>query len=192
VPGDVQNVVTARRSALARALFPLLLLAVSAACGGDGAGQTVGSSTTSGGGEAVDQPGVVECGGRFDDLPGPRAPLTVSGSFPARVDGAAGDGTFTGTVIVTATQPVKGVTSPAADVYVARSGEVVATPLPKDLVGLALDLGPGASRELAATGSVRRCPQAEAPLPPGRFEVYAVVTVDGAVAVGGPWPVDVV
>ena len=139
----------------------------------------------------MEQPGVVDCGGGTGSLAAGGGPLTLAGSFPAQVD-RSGGGTFAGTVTATATgEPVSGVASPEADVYVTRSGEVVATPLPKDLLGVAIDLAPGDSREFAASGSLRHC-RTDAPLPPGRYEVYAVVGVEGVVSSGGPWPIDVI
>lgn len=124
-------------------------------------------------------------------------PLTLRGAFPARV-ARAGDGTFTGRVTVTAGGgAVRGVTSPEADVYVAQAGKVVATPLAKDLVGRPITLGPGASEEFGATGTIRPCAdRGSGLLPPGRYEVFAAMTIvdDGGspvVATGGPWPVEV-
>lgn len=112
-------------------------------------------------------------------------PLTVAAAFPATVIGA---GTFAGTVVVTARERVAGTTTPEAGVYVARDGTVVATPLPQDLVAVAVDVPAGGTLELPA--------RAPADLPPGRYDLYAVVTVtDDArtplAAAGGPWPLDV-
>ena len=113
--------------------------------------------------------------------------LTLTGSFPARV--RAGEPTFTGTVTVTNTSAARfeGLSAVQPDVYLTASGRTVATPVPRDAVGLLLDLEPGASREFAATGSVRG-------VPPGRYEIHAVLRVFGngeKSPAGGPWPLEV-
>jgi hypothetical protein len=142
-------------------------------------------------------PAIPRCGEPAGGLLREAGGLAVTGEFPARVD-RGGGGTFAGTVTVTGTgERVAGVTSPAADVFVARRGAVVATPLPKDLIGVPFDLGPGASAVFTAPGTIRPCaPGAGGLLPPGGYEVYAVVVVhrdDGTavVAAGGPWPLAV-
>jgi len=147
--------------------------------------------------EQADLPRCGEPATALDAAPGP---LVVTASFPPVVV-RRGDGTFTGTVTITAaTGPVTGVMSPYADVYVAHSGTVVATPLVKDLLGVPVRLSPGAGHDLAARGSIRACadpgagPAARPMLPPGRYDVFTVVAVtDEAghtiVASGGPWPI---
>jgi len=141
---------------------------------------------------------IPRCGDRTDALL-VRAPggLALTGGFPPRV-ARDGDGTFAGTVTVTSTGPrVAGVTSPEADVFVARAGEVVSTPLPKDLIGRPLDLGSGARVVFTARGTIRPCAAGAGELlPAGRYDVFAVVVVnreDGSavVAAGGPWPLEV-
>jgi hypothetical protein len=152
------------------------------------------------------QPALPTCGGRVDALPGRAGPLSMTGQLPARVSGT-GDGMFTGNVTVTNNgPPISGVTSPQADVFVARAGEVVSTPLPKDLIGLLVRLESGASQAFTATGTVRQCTAsgsgaaggsgAGAVLARGRYDVFAVVVVnrDGGspvVVTGGPWPIEV-
>jgi hypothetical protein len=139
---------------------------------------------------------ILRCGDRIDGLPSP-AGLAMTGEFPRRVD-RGGDGTFAGTVTVTCTGPaLSGVTSPAADVFVARAGEVVATPLAQDLIGRPFELGSGAGTVFTARGTIRPCAAgAGGLLPAGRYDVFAVVVVnrdDGSavVAAGGPWPLEV-
>lgn len=122
--------------------------------------------------------------------------LEVTAAFPDVVD-RSGDETFAGTVTVTATsRPIVGVTSPNADVYVTRSGTVVATPLAKDLMAVPIRLLPGSSRDLAAGGSLRACAPPAALLPAGRYDVFAVVALtddagDTITATGGPWALTV-
>jgi hypothetical protein len=144
------------------------------------------------------------CGDRVDILLNGAPDPAVTGAFPARID-RAGEAMFTGSVTVTSGgSRISGVTSPEADVFVARAGEVVCTPLPKDLIGLPVDIDPGASHVFTARGTIRRCaagesggePGAGEMLPPGRYDVFAVVVVaqaDGSaiVAPGGPWPIEV-
>jgi hypothetical protein len=134
----------------------------------------------------------VPCGGKIDDLvrqqPGG---LTMIGQFPPKVE-RKGQGMFTGTV--TATGLITGITSPEADIYLAKAGQVVATPLPKDSIGQPIDLKPGTSHTFSARGSVRSCASIE-PIPAGQYDIYAVVVVTRGhgptVAVGGPWPIEV-
>jgi hypothetical protein len=84
----------------------------------------------------------------------------------------------------------------APDVYLTRSRKIVATPLVRDLVGRQLVLAPGAVREFTATGSLRSCSDGR-PLPPGRYEIHAVLVIVGTdgtgvrEAVGGPWSLEI-
>jgi hypothetical protein len=122
----------------------------------------------------------------------PSGPLTLSGSFPARVR-AAERRTFDGTVTVVngSDARIQGLAASRPDLHVLRSGRIVAMPLPRDEVGLQLDLDPGAARELPAAGSLTSCRDGR-PLPPGRYEVRAVLWIAGAdPAAGGPWPLEV-
>jgi hypothetical protein len=123
--------------------------------------------------------------------------LAVTGEFPTRVD-RGGDGTFAGRVTVTSTGPsVAGVTSPEADVVVARAGEVVTEPLAKDLIAQPFDLACNTSAVFRARGTIRSCGgDAAELLPAGRYDVFAMVVVSedagaSVVATGGPWPLEV-
>jgi hypothetical protein len=176
-----------------------LLLVLGVACASNG-GRTVGTGGSAAGGEEMKPGAIPACGDRVDALVGRAGPLAMTGEFPSQVAGS-GDGMFVGRATVTSTGPrVSGVTSPEADVFVVRAGEVVSTPLPKDLIGMLVDLGPGASKAFAARGTIRRCAARDSGvgelLPPGRYDVFAVVVVnrdDGSAvaATGGPWPVEV-
>lgn len=122
--------------------------------------------------------------------------LEVTAAFPAEVD-QGGDATFTGTVTITATtRPVVGVTTTDADLYVTQAGTVVATPMAKDLLAVPVRLLPGSSRALMARGSLRACAPHSDRLPPGRYDVFAVVVVtddagETITATGGPWSLTV-
>jgi hypothetical protein len=139
--------------------------------------------------------GFLSCGDRVDALPS-AAGLTITATFPDRVAGS-GDGMFGGTVTLTSTGPeVSGVASPEADVYVARSGVVVATALPKDLVGRPVRIAPGTEVDFPAHGSLQSCGTPSGPLPLGDYEMFAMIAItqdDGAtlVVTGGPWPIEV-
>lgn len=140
---------------------------------------------------------ILACGDRIDSLLHLARGLVMTGEFPPRFD-RGGDGTFAGTVKVTSTGPrFSGVTSPEADVFVARAGKVVTMPLAKDLIGQPFDLAPGASAVFTARGSIRPCAAGAGELlPAGRYDVFAAVVVnrdDGpaVVAAGGPWPIEV-
>jgi hypothetical protein len=120
------------------------------------------------------------------------------GSFPARVRSTERP-TFDGTVTVVnhSDRRVEGLGASRPDVYLLQAGRIVATPLPRDEVGVQLDLAPSAVRELTATGSLTSCSVAR-PLARGHYEIQAVlpiVGVDGTgidPAVGGPWSLEVV
>ena len=131
-----------------------------------------------------------KCG---DELPPERpGPLRLSGSFPARV--RATECTLDGTVTVVnhSDLRVAGLAASRPDVYLLQFNRIVTTPLPRDEVGLQLDLAPGAARDLAAASSLRSCSAARL-LAPGRYEIRAVLPIVGAdPAVGGPWSLDVV
>ena len=143
------------------------------------------------------------CGEPIGALAVPSGPLLVRAVFPAAVE-RAGVGTFIGAVTVEASENVVGVASPEADVYVAHSGAVVATPLAKDLLAVPVRLSPGATQGFGARGSIRACngdqdserSGAGPALPAGTYDVYAVVAVtDDAgqtlIATGGPWTLDI-
>jgi hypothetical protein len=136
---------------------------------------------------SVQAPQAGECGQKVRERGDRR--LTVTASFPEPVTGSG----FEGTVTITndSDRRIEGLAASQPDVYVTRAGTIVATPLPRDDVGLALDLAPGAAREFRTMGSLRHCVD-QAPLGPGRYEVHAVLRIAGAgAAVGGPWPLEV-
>ena len=96
--------------------------------------------------------------------------MTITNATSRRIDGLA------------ASQP---------DLYVTQRGRIVATPLPRDDIGLSIELAPGAAREFRTEGSLRRC-RDQQPLAPGRYELHAVLRFgDGPAATGGPWPLEV-
>ena len=115
--------------------------------------------------------------------------LTVTASFPPRV--RAGErATFAAAVTVRndTGRRVEGLAASRPDLWLEQGGEVVAPPLPRDDVGLVLDLAPGAARVLDAEGSLLDVDGQ--PLPAGRYEVRAVLRVGETVSVGGPWPLE--
>lgn len=157
------------------------------ACAG---GQSVGAPPPS---SAPDQPAKPEGRGTTvsagcGEVIAAGGPLKVAGEFPAKATPDA----FTGKVTVTAgPTEVVGVTSPEADVFLARDGWIVAVPLPKDLVGKQVRLG---SEVFDARGSARDC-ATDGALAAGRYEIYArvVVTAEDGTSVeatGGPWPLE--
>ena len=132
-----------------------------------------------------------ECGGT---LPAPErdARLELSGAFPERAR-ASEHPTLAGTVTIinTTQRRIDGLAASQPDVYVTQRGRIVATPLPRDDIGLIVELAPGAAREFRTEGSLRRCSD-QAPLAPGRYELHAVLRFgDGTAATGGPWPLEV-
>ncbi|USX53593.1 hypothetical protein [Lentzea sp. HUAS12] len=177
---------------MAAALGSVLVVVTACAAGGQSAGSTQSANS---GGDVVEQASVPACGDRIDTLPGRVEGLSVTGEFPPRT-GRDGDGTFAGTVTVTSTgAEIAGVATPEADVYVARGGEVVATPVAKDSVGQVVDLRAGTGQVFTARGTIARCAGGGV-LAAGRYEVFAVVVVnrdDGpqVVVAGGPWPLEV-
>src|SRR5215210_1453501 len=118
--------------------------------------------------------------------------LTLTGRFPARARASEAP-TFDGTVtVINATgERVEGLAAVQPDVFVMQSGRPLTAPVPRAPVGTLLDLAPGAAKEFTATGSLRR--PDEQPLPPGRYEIHAVLRVfrDGDPSpAGGPWPLE--
>jgi hypothetical protein len=181
---------------------PLLALALAGCAAGDAAEPAVQ--------QRPDTPPVVEqerdggimtrvdgtrCGDSTKALPGTAGGLVLDGSFPAAVEDTE-RGVFAGTVTLRSTRAeLSGVTSPEVDVVVARAGQVVVEPLVKDAVGRSIALSPGDAVELAASGGLASC-TGSGPLPPGSYEVHAVVVItrdDGpdVVVSGGPWPLSV-
>ena len=133
------------------------------------------------------------CGDEFGKA-GRGAAVTLTGSFPARA--RATERTFEASVSVRndSDARVEALSASAPDVYVTRSGTIVATPLVRDQLGLHLTLAPGEVREFAAGGSLRGCSDGR-PLPPGRYEIHAVLVIvatdDIVEAVGGPWSLEI-
>jgi hypothetical protein len=123
---------------------------------------------------------------------GASGPVKMTGEFPATTT----PDQFTGKVIILAgTAKISGVSTPGADVYLARDGKIVSVPLPKDLVGRQVDIEPGGSTAFDAPGSARDC-ATDGQLTPGRYEIYArivLTSADGSSmeATGGPWPLAV-
>lgn len=117
----------------------------------------------------------------------------MTGEFPATTT----PDQFTGKVtIIAGTARITGVSTPSADVYLARDGKIVSVPGAKDLLGRQVDIEPGGSAAFDAPGSARDC-ATDGQLAPGRYEIYARIVLneaDGSAmeATGGPWPVEVV
>jgi hypothetical protein len=182
--------------------FVTVVLVLGMACA-SGGGQTVGVAVDSAVPEdnEMEWAALPECGDRIEALLGEvTSSAAVTGEFPSRID-SSGDGTFAGTVTITSTgSRIVGVTSPEADVYIVRAGQIVSTPLPKDFIGQSVDLSPGASQTFTAKGTIRSCGAGDSgvgePLPAGRYDVFAVVVVNrddrpAVIAAGGPWPLEV-
>ncbi|MFD4636155.1 hypothetical protein ACFWN2_02500 [Lentzea sp. NPDC058436] len=169
-----------------------LAFALATACAAPG-DRTATTQSSTAGGDKVEQ--VPACGDRIDALSSRIDGLSMTGEFPPRAT-RDGDGTFAGAVTVTSTgAEIAGVATPEADVYVAKAGEVVAVPLPKDSLGQAVNLRSGVSQVFTARGTVRQC-SGGGPLPQGKYEVFAAIVVnrdDGppVVVTGGPWPLEV-
>jgi hypothetical protein len=131
----------------------------------------------------------VRCGDEL--VAGPPGPLALTGSFPARVR-VDGRRTVEGTVTVAnrSGARVEGLAASRPDVYLLEAGRIAALPLPRDEIGLQLDLAPGAERALPAAGALTSCRTAR-PLAPGRYEIRAVLWIAGREpAAGGPWPLE--
>jgi hypothetical protein len=169
-------------------------------------GNTIGHSGTAGTPSPPDNParkqapvastesvaGALECGRPFT-LPAQGA-LTFTGRFPAAVVASAG--VVTGTVEVTSREPVRGVVTPGADVFLVQNGRIATVPLPQDALGVPWDLAAGVSRQLPGTATLSSCGPGGASLRPGRYELYARVVIarDGEAtheSFGGPWALDV-
>lgn len=117
----------------------------------------------------------------------------MTGAFPARVR-AGEESTVDGTVTVTnvTSRRIETLSASQPDVYLTREGATVTTPLPRDDVGLVLELEPGAARDFRASGSLRQTPD-QRPLSRGRYELHAVLRFGQAGSVtGGPWALEVV
>jgi hypothetical protein len=157
----------------------------------------------------MDPSSLGRCGETIGPDVGRGGALELSASFPARV--ARGGDLFRGTVTVAnrGDAGFTGLSAAEADVYVTLGGRIVATPVDKDDVGMDLNLPPGATRQLPATGRLRHCAADGAgdgdvspagpgkPLEPGAYQVYAALSLTEApggrplLVVGGPWPLQV-
>ena len=180
---------------------PMFLLAVVLAAAGCGRGAAAGgapeSKATPTGHVTVYRPPVsaitpLECGQRF--RPRAEGALTVTGRFPGTV--RAGEAAVTGTVEVTSHEAVRGVVSPRADVFLVQNGRLVTVPAAQDLMGIRLELAPGAIERLPGEAPLVSCNPDGGPVPPGKYEVYArvVLSPDNGTSVesfGGPWALDV-
>lgn len=135
----------------------------------------------------------VRCGQRFEP-PSPGI-LQLDGDFPTTV--SVDRQVVVGRVEVTAIGEVHGVAPAAADVVLVRDCRVVATPLPRDAMGIRWDLDPGGATTLPAAGSLVSCGPPEGPLAPGSYDLHVLLAVvlDGATSPrvfgGGPWPLRV-
>ena len=185
--------------AVATAGSVVVFLVLGVGCAASVPGQAVNGSTqiTVEEGDDMTPVTALNCGEPIQGLLNPRSELAMTGKFGSRID-RDGQGMFSGTVTVTATRPgISGVTSPEADVYLARDGEVVATPLAKDAIGEQVDVDPSAGAVFTAGGSILDCGAGSGEmLPAGAYEIYAVVVVnqdDGSavVSTGGPWPLEI-
>jgi hypothetical protein len=109
-----------------------------------------------------------------------RGAFQVTADFP-QVTRSDQEATLFGTVAVSAgKQRIRGVTSPTPDVFLVRRGQIVSLPLPKDLVGMPLDLAPGKLAKMPATASLTQCDSRSAGsggLSPGNYQVYARLLV---------------
>jgi hypothetical protein len=137
-------------------------------------------------------PTPLECGQPFE------APwetgLTLTGRFPTVV--SVSDRTFSGSVEITSNNDVvRGVVAANADVFLMRDGLIATLPLPQDLVGHSLEIGPGHAEQLPALGTLSPCDTAaaEKSLRSGTYQLYARLVLhrdDGSSmeAISGPWP----
>lgn len=132
--------------------------------------------------------GDVRCGRPFQ-LPA-AVGLRLVARFPESVP--AGQQTLSGTVEVTSRKAIRGVAPAAADAFLVRDDQVVATPVAQDAIGIRWELAAGETRTMPALASLVSCEPDGEPLPPGDYELYARLVVtpdDGAQqrAFGGPW-----
>jgi hypothetical protein len=168
-------------------LVAVLVLGL-AGCGDDAVGGSAGAEEARVKPEPGEGAGELRCGRPFQ-LPAAGG-LRLVGRFPGSVP--AGQPTVGGVVGVTAREAIRGVASPAADVFLVREGRVVTTPMAQDAIGVRWDLAAGETRSMPGTASLVSCEPDAGPLPPGSYELYARVLLtpdDGAAqrAFGGPW-----
>ncbi len=173
-------------------LVPIVL--ATASCAGNESSGAPDIESTNREDTAVTTPstGDIVCGQAFRVPAG--GELTLVARFPATA--RAADRMVTGTVEVTSRAAVRGVVAPRAQAFLVRDGRVVSTPVAQDLSGVQWDLASGSVERLPADAALVSCEDGGAPLPPGRYEVYARVVVmpgdgPGLASVAGPWPIEV-
>lgn len=164
-------------------LLGVLVLGVPG-CSDGAVGGSVGAEES----RVKSEPGEVRCGRPFR-LPAP-AGVRLVARFPENV--SAGEQTVSGIVEVASREAMRGVAAPAADVFLVREDLVVTMPLAQDAIGVRWELAAGETRSMPAVASLLSCEPGGAPLPPGRYELFARVVLtpdDGAAqrAFGGPW-----
>jgi hypothetical protein len=140
----------------------------------------------------VTGPTPLECGQPFQ--PPAAGALTLTGRFPATAP--AGSQAITGTVEITSRQAVRGVSTPRADVFLARNGRIATLPGAQNLLGIRWDLAPGETQHLPAEATLLSCDPDGGSVPPGTYQLYARVMIipDDAAGIecfGGPWPLEV-
>lgn len=173
-------------------LVPIVL--ATAGCAGNASSGAPDPESTAREATAVITPSTNEivCGQAF------RVPaageVTLVARFPSTA--RAADRMVTGTVEVTSRAALRGAVAPRAQAFLVRDGRVMSTPVAQDLSGVRWDLAAGAVERLPADAALVSCEDGGAPLPPGRYEVYArlVVTSDdgtGRASVAGPWPIEI-
>ena len=137
-------------------------------------------------------PTPLECGQPFQASPA--SGLTLTGRFPTVA--SASEQVISGTVEISSeSDVVRGVVAANADVFLVRDGRIVTLPLPQDLVGIPIELGPGHAKQLPALGILSPCDttEAEKSLRSGTYQLYARLVLhrdDGSSmeAISGPWP----
>jgi len=151
------------------------------------------SGAQTSGGNVMAQVTALQCGERIDRLSGSPNGLILTGEFPPTVHRGA-DPMFAGTITISSSgAAVVGVTGPEADVYLVKAGVVVATPVAKDMIGQPIAITADGGATMPASGTLQSCAAGAAELPPGGYDIHAVVVVnqdDGTqvVGTGGPWP----
>jgi len=126
----------------------------------------------------MDAPALPRCGDRLHPPADDGGPLVLSADFPATVRLAQRD-VVVGSVTVTNRDGDRfsGVAASAADVFVARAGEVVATPMDRDDSGVAVDLRPGGTQPFPAMVRLTECASTGRLLQPGTYELHAMLSL---------------
>lgn len=173
-------------------LLALAAVFVTAGCAGINSSGPPDQETPSQEASVAPTIGDIVCGQPFRGPAG--GALTLTAGFPATA--SAADQMVTGTVEVTSRRAITGVVSPRAEAFLIRDGRVVTMPMPQDMSGVRWDLASGAVQRVPADAALVSCEPGGAPLPPGRYEVYARVVItpdDGPsiASVGGPWSLEV-